>query len=671
MSHDKFQLLSDFSPAGDQPQAIAELIQGFKGKENEQVLLGATGTGKTFSMANVIQELNKPTLILCHNKTLAAQLFGEFKQFFPNNAVEFFISFYDYYQPEAYMPSTDTYIEKDSSINDEIDRLRLKATSSLLERRDVIVVASVSSIYGLGSPDAYKAAMRLLEVGEEIDRKAFFKELIEMLYTRNDMDFQRGTFRVRGDVIEIFPAYDTNAIRLSFFGDEIEEIDLVNPLTGEILAEKQRCAIFPAKHFISTDELVRSSIESIRKEMIQQVEYFKSQDKFIEAQRIEQRTNYDMEMLQEIGYCTGIENYSRYLDGRKEGERPFCLFDFFPDDYLLMIDESHQTIPQIRGMYAGDRSRKETLVSYGFRLPSALDNRPLQFDEFESLRKQVLYISATPSEYELKRSNGVIVEQIIRPTGLLDPPIEVRPIKTQVDDLIDEIRLTVQKKERVLVTTLTKRMSEDLSDYLSELDIRVKYLHSEIDAIERVELLRSLRLGEFDVLVGINLLREGLDLPEVSLVAILDADKEGFLRSRVSLLQTIGRAARNQNGRVIMYADKITDSMRIAISETNRRREKQTEHNETHQITPKTVSKTREQIEQSASIANIISRDQNNRVAENNDEYLPDEFFTLQDPRKQIELLSKEMQEAADELSFEKAAKLRDQIQQIEMEFKL
>ncbi len=665
-----FKLESDYKPSGDQPAAIKEIVTGFHNNQNSQVLLGATGTGKTFAMANVIQQLNKPTLILCHNKTLAAQLYGEFKQFFPANAVEFFISFYDYYQPEAYMPTTDTFIEKDSAINQEIDRLRLKATSSLLERNDVIVVASVSSIYGLGSPEMYKQSMRLLEVGEEIDRKTLFNELIDMLYNRNDFDFQRGTFRVRGDVVEIFPAYDTNAIRLLFFGDELEEIQIVNPLTGEIIEEKKQAVLFPAKHFISSEEIIRSSIENIRSEMIAQVEYFKKNDMFIEAQRIEQRTNYDLEMLQEIGYCNGIENYSRYLDGRVEGERPFCLFDFFPKDYLLLIDESHQTIPQIRGMHAGDKSRKETLVKYGFRLPSALDNRPLQFNEFEALRNQTLYISATPSEYELKQSNGIITEQVIRPTGLLDPVLEIRPIKSQVDDLIDEIRITVAKNERVLVTTLTKRMSEDLTDYLHDLDIRVKYLHSGIDAVERVELLRDLRLAHFDVLVGINLLREGLDLPEVSLVAILDADKEGFLRSKVSLLQTIGRAARNVQGRVILYADKITDSMKFAIDETNRRREKQEKHNKDHGITPIGITKTREQIESSTSIADMLTKHNPSSQKKTKVE-MPDELFELTNPIDQVNFLERKMTAAAAELAFETAAAYRDEMEKLKREFNL
>ncbi|MCB0280357.1 MAG: excinuclease ABC subunit UvrB [Calditrichaeota bacterium] len=659
---DQFKIVSQFQPSGDQPEAINELVDGLNSGKKHQVLLGATGTGKTFTMANVIERVNRPTLILCHNKTLAAQLFGEFKQFFPDNAVEFFISFYDYYQPEAYMPTTDTYIEKDSSINDEIDRLRLKATSSLLERRDVIVIASVSSIYGLGSPVTYKESMIMLVVGQEYDRKDLFESLIDMQYIRNDFDFQRGTFRVRGDVLEVFPAYDTLAIQFSFYGDEIEAIHIVNPVTGELVAEKDRSAIFPAKHFLSVNSSMDDILEQIQDELREQIALFNKQNKLIEAQRIEQRVSYDVEMLREIGYCSGIENYSRFFDGRNPGERPFCLFDFFPDDYLLIIDESHQTIPQIRAMYFGDRNRKETLVDYGFRLPAAIDNRPLTFEEFEKLTNQVVYISATPAPYELTKTSGEIVEQVIRPTGLLDPGIDIRPIKGQIDDLIHEIRENVKKNERVLVTTLTKRMSEDLSDYLRELGIKVRYLHSEIDAIQRVELLRDLRLGNFDVLVGINLLREGLDLPEVSLVAILDADKEGFLRSRVSLLQTVGRAARNSQGRVIMYADKITDSMRFTIDETNRRREKQVQHNTQNQIEPKTVRKSKDQIVQSTSIADMLLKANKISVQDPGEDYMTDEIVAESDPRKKIKLMEKEMKEAAEQLQFEKAARLRDEI---------
>jgi excinuclease ABC subunit B len=661
----KFKLKTDFKPSGDQPKAIDELVEGIKSGEKIQVLLGATGTGKTFTMANVIEKTNRPTLIMCHNKTLAAQLYGEFKQFFPENAVEYFISFYDYYQPEAYLPTTDTFIEKDSSINDEIDRLRLKATSALLERRDVVIVASVSAIYGLGSPEIYSKSMFMVEVGEELDRKKFFQKLVDIMYTRNDFEFQRGTFRVRGDIVEIFPAYETEAIRISFFGDEVERIEIVEPLTGKIIVEKNKAAIFPAKHFLSTEESLEYAMKGIREELDLRLKKYEKENKPLEAQRIKQRTNYDLDMLLTIGYCSGIENYSRFLDMRQEGQRPYCLFDFFPDDYLVMIDESHQTLPQIRGMYAGDRSRKETLVEHGFRLPSALDNRPLKFYEFEGLINQAIYISATPSEYELEQTGGVFVEQIIRPTGLLDPEIEIRPVTNQVDDLVDEIRKTVAKGERVLATTLTKRMSEDLTDYLKDLKLNVKYLHSDIDAIERVELLRDLRLGKFDVLVGINLLREGLDMPEVSLVAILDADKEGFLRSRVSLLQTIGRAARNDHGRVILYANKVTASIRVAIEETNRRRQKQIEHNSRYNVIPKTVTKTKEQIINSTSIADVIKKANKANDEEEIRPELPDEVFSLAEPQEKIVFLEKEMKKAAKELQFEKAALIRDEIAKI------
>jgi excinuclease ABC subunit B len=592
----KFKLISTYKPQGDQPQAIEELTQGIQRGDKFQTLLGVTGSGKTFTMANVIERLNKPTLIISHNKTLAAQLYGEFKGFFPENAVEFFISYYDYYQPEAYLPTTDTFIEKDSSVNDEIDRLRLKATSALLTRRDVIVIASVSCIYGIGSPEDYKNMLVTVEQGQVYNRREFLLTLVDIQYTRNDFDFHRGIFRVRGDIIDIFPAYEEFAYRIEFFGNEIDAIYTIDPLTGKKISSVEKAFIFPAKHFVTPAEKMIAARENIRAELKERLEELRKQNKLLEAQRIEMRTNFDLEMMEEIGYCSGIENYSRHLTQRNPGEPPFTLMDFFPDDYLLMIDESHQSIPQIRAMYNGDRSRKETLVEYGFRLPSALDNRPLKFEEFEKRLNQVVFISATPSSYELEHSHGVVVEQVIRPTGLIDPEIEIRPVATQIDDLLAEIRERAAKRERVLITTLTKRMSEDLSDYLQAADVKVRYLHSEIDSLERVGILRDLRLAEFDVLVGINLLREGLDLPEVSLVAILDADKEGFLRSYVSLMQTAGRAARNVGGKVIFYADRITDSMRKTIEESSRRRKKQLEYNKEHNITPQTIYKTAEEI---------------------------------------------------------------------------
>ncbi len=653
----KFRLVSDYKPTGDQPKAIKDLTEGIKQKEKFQTLLGVTGSGKTFTMANVITNCGKPALVISHNKTLAAQLYGELKGFFPENAVEFFISYYDYYQPEAYVPVTDTYIEKDTSINDDIDRLRLRATSSLLERNDVVIVASVSCIYGIGSPKDYQELMAFIQTGEKIERDKLLKQLIDIHYTRNDIDFGRGTFRVRGDVVEIHPAYEETGIRIELFGDGVERITEINILTGEILEEKKKIAIYPAKHFVTSYPRLEQAIKNIEKELEQRLKWFRSQNKLLEAQRLESRTRYDIEMMREIGYCPGIENYSRHLSGRKPGERPYTLIDFFPKDYLVIIDESHQTVPQIRGMYAGDRSRKETLVEYGFRLPSALDNRPLFFEEFESLINKVIFVSATPAEYELKKSKGVVVEQLIRPTGLIDPKITVKSSAHQVDDLLDEIKIRAQRKERVLITTLTKRMAEDLADYLSQMNIRVRYLHSEIDAIDRVDILRDLRLAEFDVLVGINLLREGLDLPEVSLVAILDADKEGFLRSETSLVQVAGRAARNLAGEVIMYADNITDSMRKAIEETERRRRIQKEYNEKHKIKPRTIYKSREEILKATTFADSRSTPQ---VKEERMDYLKE--MGIED---QVSYLKKAMREAVKNLEFEKAAFYRDEIQKI------
>jgi excinuclease ABC subunit B len=653
----EFELVSNYKPTGDQPQAIKELSKGIKKKEKFQTLLGVTGSGKTFTMANVIANSVKPVLVISHNKTLAAQLYGELKSFFPYNAVEFFISYYDYYQPEAYVPVSDTYIEKDTSINDDIDRLRLRATSSLLERNDVVIVASVSCIYGIGSPSEWEELLVLVEVGQEMERDQILKDLINIHYTRNDIEFGRGTFRVRGDVVEIHPAYEETAIRVELLGDRVEKISIIDTLKGEILEEKKKVAIYPAKHFVTTYPRLEQAIKSIKIELDERLKWFRSQNKLLEAQRLESRTKFDMEMMKEIGYCAGIENYSRHLSGRKPGERPYTLLDFFPQDFLMFIDESHQTIPQIRGMYRGDRSRKETLVEYGFRLPSALDNRPLFFDEFESIINQVIFVSATPADYELEKTKGVVVEQVIRPTGVMDPKITVKPLTHQVDDLLEEIKLRAGRKERVLVTTLTKRMAEDLADYLSQMNIRVRYLHSEIDAIERVDILRDLRLAEFDVLVGINLLREGLDLPEVSLVAILDADKEGFLRSERSLIQTAGRAARNLAGEVIMYADIVTDSMKKAIQETERRRKIQQEYNEKHGIAPRTIYKSREEILKTTTFAD-------SRTAST----LKEEKLSY--PAKmgvedQISYLQKAMREAAKNLEFEKAAFYRDEILKI------
>jgi excinuclease ABC subunit B len=648
-----FELVSDFKPEGDQPRAIRELTEGLRQGRRFQTLLGVTGSGKTFTVANVITQVQKPVLVISHNKTLAAQLYAEFKAFFPNNAVEYFISYYDYYQPEAYLPRTDTYIEKDSSINDEIDRLRLKATTSLIERQDVIIVASVSCIYGLGSPEDYKDLLVILETGMEIPQRRLFERLIDIHYTRNDVNFQRGVFRVRGDVVEIFPAYEEEGLRVEMWGDRIESITVIDPLTGASRGRKNRAAVYPAKHFVTTALKLESAITSIEIELQERLAWFKAHGKLLEAQRLEQRTHYDIEMMMEIGYCSGIENYSRHLAGRKAGERPACLFDYYPKDFLLVIDESHATIPQIRGMYNGDRARKEVLVEHGFRLPSALDNRPLQFDEFEKLIPDVLFMSATPADYELEKSEGMVVEQIIRPTGLVDPEVIVRPSEGQIDDLIERIRECVARKERVLVTTLTKRMSEDLADYLAGIDIRVRYLHSEIEALDRIEILRKLRLSDFDVLVGINLLREGLDLPEVSLVAILDADKEGFLRSERSLMQTAGRAARHVNGKVILYGDKVTDSMRKFISETRRRREMQTRYNEEHGITPKTIYKSVDEIMHATAVA-----DSRQPILE------PERFESMSKLEKEetAEMLEGQMREAAEKLDFERAAELRDQI---------
>ena len=656
-----FKLVSAYEPRGDQPEAIEQLIKGLERKDPFQTLMGVTGSGKTFTMANVIARMNRPTLVISHNKTLAAQLYGEFKQFFPENAVEFFISYYDYYQPEAYIPTTDTYIEKDSSINDEIDRLRLRATSSLLSRRDVIVVASVSCIYGIGNPSDYQDMLVFFKTGQIINRRDFLMKLVDIQYTRNDFDFQRGTFRVRGDVIDIFPAYEEFAYRLEFFGNEIDRIAVIDPLTGKSRQAVDRAAIFPAKHFVTTPEKMERARAEIRRELEQQLQRFRAQGKLLEAQRIEMRTNFDLEMMEEIGYCSGIENYSRFLSGRKPGQPPYTLLDFFPDDYLLFVDESHQSFPQIRAMYNGDRSRKEVLVDYGFRLPSALDNRPLKFEEFQQHMGQTIAVSATPADFELEQSRGVIVEQVIRPTGLVDPEIEVRPIATQIDDLIGEVKGCVERGERALITTLTKRMSEDLADYLNAAGIRVRYIHSEIDSLERVSILRELRLAEFDALVGINLLREGLDLPEVTLVAILDADKEGFLRSYVSLMQTAGRAARNIGGKVIFYADRITDSMKRTMEESRRRREKQIAWNRTHGITPESVMKTAEEIMRSTAVADVLKNPA--RVADVKVSYnagLSNEEL--------ISRLEKDMRAAAMNLEFEKAAVLRDEIKRIQEE---
>jgi len=657
-----FKLSSDFTLQGDQPQAVDELTNGILAGEKYQTLLGVTGSGKTFTMANVIANINRPTLIISHNKTLAAQLYGEMRGFFPNNAVEYFISYYDYYQPEAYLPTTDTYIEKDTAINDEIDRLRLKAASSLLTRQDVVIVASVSCIYGLGSPEDWKKMNLFLDRGQHIDRNKILQRLVEILYTRNDVAFERGTFRVRGDVIEVIPAYERQAIRIELWGDEIERITVVDVVTGEIVDELDRVAIYPAKHFVTPNERLEAAIEKIELELEEQLDNFKRRNKLLEAQRIEQRTNYDLEMIREIGYCSGVENYSRHMSGRKAGERPATLIDYFPKDFLLIIDESHATVPQIGGMYHGDRARKETLVEFGFRLPSALDNRPLNFQEFEQLTNQVIFVSATPADYELEKCHGVVVEQIIRPTGLMDPEIEVRPIKGQIDNLIEEIEKRSARNERILVTTLTKRMAEDLTDYLAGVGIRVRYLHSEIDALDRVGILRDLRLAEFDVLVGINLLREGLDLPEVSLVAILDADKEGFLRSERSLIQTAGRAARNVSGKVVFYADVITKSMQRAIDETNRRRIIQAAYNEEHGITPKTIYKSVEDIMNSTRVADARPETYGKKKEKDDEIVHAWEKMSREEKMEMLTQFEQQMMEAASNLEFERAAEIRDRM---------
>lgn len=652
---DHFVLHSEYKPTGDQPQAIEELVKGFKEGDQFQTLLGVTGSGKTFTMANIIEKLNKPTLIIAHNKTLAAQLYGEFKEFFPENAVEYFVSYYDYYQPEAYVPSSDTYIEKDSSINDEIDKLRHSATAALTERKDVIIVASVSCIYGLGSPIDYQNMTVSLRPGMMKDRDEVIKKLVEIQYARNDMDFKRGTFRVRGDVLEIFPVSESDmAFRVEFFGDEVDRITQIDVLTGEIKAELEHMVVFPASHYVVDRDNMNRAIIGIENELEYRVKEFRRQDKLLEAQRISERTNFDIEMLRETGFCSGIENYSRHLSGLKPGQPPHTLLDYFPDDFIIMVDESHITIPQIRGMYAGDRSRKNTLVEYGFRLPSALDNRPLNFDEFESHINQMLFVSATPNVYE-KEHELARVEQIIRPTGLLDPEITVKPVKGQIDDLVGEIRKTLDAGNKVMINTLTKKMAEDLTNYLKEIGIRVRYLHSDIDTLERSEIIRDMRMDVFDVLVGINLLREGLDIPEIELVAILDADKEGFLRSEISLIQTIGRAARNADGRVIMYADIITDSMRNAIDETNRRRKIQAEYNEEHGITPQTIKK---------AVRDLISISK--KVETSSDDIVKDiESMSEKEIDKLVAKIKKQMHTAAAELNFELAAKLRDQLLEI------
>jgi excinuclease ABC subunit B len=659
-----FKIQADFELEGDQRQAVAELTEGVERGDRAQVLLGVTGSGKTFTIANVIARVGLPTLVISHNKTLAAQLYGEFRGFFPENAVGYFVSYYDYYQPEAYVPATNTYIEKDASINDDIDRLRLQATSALLERDDVIIVASVSCIYGLGSPTEFKGLRLDLRDGQSFDRDQILRRLVDIQYTRNDIDWRRGTFRVRGDVVEVRPAYEEHGVRIEMFGNQVERISVIDPLTGKTLRRLDRMAIYPAKHFVTTDERLEEATVAIERELEERLRWFESQGKLLEAQRLRTRTNYDLELLREIGYCPGIENYSRPISGRAAGERPACLLDYFPDEFLLIIDESHVTVPQIGGMYEGDASRKRTLVEHGFRLPSALDNRPLRFDEFESIVGQTIYVSATPSEFEIRAANGVLVEQLIRPTGLVDPAIQVRPVEGQVDDLLGEIRQRVERQERVLVTTLTKRMAEDLTDYLSEMGVRVRYLHSDIDAIQRMEILRGLRLAEFDVLVGINLLREGLDLPEVSLVAVLDADKEGFLRSETSLIQTAGRAARHVGGDVILYADTVTGSMQRAIEETNRRREKQLRWNLEHGIIPRSIIKSVDQVRLTTQVADAPAA-----FAEEPEKDLVSPLDLARMSREEIiRELEREMLAYAARLEFEQAASLRDRIEELKEE---
>jgi excinuclease ABC subunit B len=655
--YDRFNLVSDFTLAGDQQRAIGELVEGLNRGDPHQTLLGVTGSGKTFTMAQTIARVNRPTLVMVHNKTLAAQLFQEFRRFFPENAVEYFVSYYDYYQPEAYVPATDSYIEKEATINDEIDRMRLSATRSLFERRDVIIVASVSCIYGLGSPEAYYGMLLPLERGQRIGREQVLRKLVEIQYERNDHDFARGTFRVRGDIIEVIPSYEEQGLRIELFGDEVDELTSFDPLTGKAIRKHDKIAVYPKSHFVAPRDRTRRAVETIKEELVLRRGQLESEGRLLEAQRLHQRTMFDLEMIREIGYCHGIENYARHLTGRAPGEPPPTLLDYLPDDALIIVDESHQTVPQVRGMYHGDRSRKEVLVAYGFRLPSALDNRPLNFEEWEARVRQVIFVSATPGPYELEKSGGVVVEQIIRPTGLIDPPIDVRPVKGQVDDLLQEIRTRVERKERVLVTTLTKRMAEDLTQYYQELGVKVRYLHSDIETLERVQILRDLRRGEFDVLVGINLLREGLDLPEVSLVAILDADKEGFLRSGGSLIQTSGRAARNVNGCVIMYADTITDSMRTCISETERRRALQRAYNEEHGITPQTIVKQIDEV-----MSSVYERDYMTPTAVRDG---TERFKTQAELDEHIAQLQREMKAAATNLDFEKAASIRDTIKRL------
>ncbi len=664
-----FNLISDYEPTGDQPEAIKQLTRGIEDGEPYQTLLGVTGSGKTFTIANVIRNVNKPTLILSHNKTLAAQLYGEFKQFFPENAVEYFISYYDYYQPEAYMPTSNLYIEKDLSINDEIEKLRLSATSSLLSgRRDVIVVASVSCIYGIGNPDDFGRNVIVLKTGDKVSRNQLLHDLVDILYSRSDVEFRRGTFRVKGDTVDIFVAYADFALRIIFMDDEIEAISRINPDTGTRISEESEVTVFPANLFVTGKDTIEVALTEIEKDLSMQAEFFESENKYIEAKRIKERTDFDIEMINELGYCSGIENYSRYFDRRNPGARPFCLLDYFPKDYLMIIDESHVTIPQVRGMWGGDRSRKVNLVEYGFRLPSALDNRPLTFNEFESIINQVVFVSATPAEYELRKSEGIIVEQLIRPTGLLDPEIVVKPSLNQIDDLLEEIDLRVSKGERTLVTTLTKRMAEELTKYLDKVGIKCRYIHSEVDSLDRVEILRELRLGVFDVLVGVNLLREGLDLPEVSLVSILDADKEGFLRNQRSLVQTIGRAARNVNGKVIMYADKMTDSMRVAIDETNRRRRIQSDYNVKNNITPRSVIKSKEEILEQTKVADSKQGIKKYYIDNESPTVAADPVVKYMSPAELKKLISqtqKSMEAAAKELNFIEAARLRDELNEL------